>query len=295
MFTLRQLDFDADSRRSRSTAVDACTVVGVIVVFYYIMTLMMKPKDPYPSPRYFSTPSSRTMQQFGHHVRGMVGRFASAKAARHSNVFGDAADHYTEISKSQHIALIQAGLATKADAAKITASDKADCQAALLRFVQQKGKAIIMVFAPWCGHCHNMMPVFGSTCMDMNAIMVNGDCLPDDVMAGTSSTLSIPAVGYYPFLMVYKNHKFTKVASPDEAVEMYNADDASPSNGAEGDAEGDAEGSLGMFETVMSARRNILQPDSKRFVTEQDASPSRGMPALSSNAHTDTSFMDNLF
>lgn len=272
-------------------------IVGVIVVFYFLMTTMARSK-PSPSPMYYRTgPAPRHhLQQFGSRVRSMLGRFVSAKASSNGNndgtnnddVFGDASDHYTEISPSQQVKLIQAGLrmTEKLHPSKITQRQKADCQAALLEYLQEKGRAIIMVFAPWCGHCHNMMPVFASATTGLNAIMVNGDCLPEEVMAGTSQQLKIPAVGYYPFLMVYNNGFFAKVGSPKEAVETYNAE-------AE-ELESDSN-KLNGENRASTMRSRILQPDSKRFVSEQDASPSRGMPAYSSDPKMDTSFMDSLF
>ena len=292
MFSVRQLDFDNDRRRSRSSASDACMTVGVIVVFYFLITTMAKSK-PSPSPMYYRTGPAPRRQQLQQRVRSMLGRFVSAKAStngtNNDEVFGNASDHYTEISPSQQVKLIQAGLrlTEKLTPAKITQQQKADCQTALLEYLQDKKKAIIMVFAPWCGHCHNMMPVFAAASTGLNAIMVNGDCLPENVMAGTSQQLTIPAVGHYPFLMVYKDGRFTKAGSPNEAVEMYHEEAET--------AEGDSDKTLGAASVASTMRSRILQPDSTRFVSEQDASPSRGMPAFSSEPKMDTSFMDSLF
>lgn len=83
-----------------------------------------------------------------------------------------------------------------------TASDeeKEDVHDKLVQWLQVHPRAMIMIFAPWCRHCHNAMPTFVERAKVIKAsgidsLMINAEALPRSTFMGDKALLQCE---YFP-------------------------------------------------------------------------------------------------
>ena len=302
VFTVRQLDFDGSASARRREGMTTCAIVGTVVVFFYVMMMLMPQREARPrrAHRYFDD----RFRTGCDHVRGMVSRAGVAISARvaqlrDTDVFTyDASRFYAEAKTSSVISLVEKHARdNKAlTAAELTDADRAACKTALKTFLDANDRVLIMVFAPWCGHCKGMMPRFAAAVGDRKAIMVNGDCMPEDVMAGRDC---LPTVGYYPLLLVHRGGTATVAGSPEEAIRMY--DEGSPAATKALTAATEAmEDADGLFDSAMAMAKRSGMRDMRyrKMDTESDGRRSRDTLGEDRGvaAHDDRNdFMDDLF
>lgn len=125
------------------------------------------------------------------------------------------------------VALLDAPSAAKnPDAYKsLSADEKKKIGVQLDQWLNQRPSAMVMLFAPWCPHCHDAMSTFSGAASKINAknaIMVNAETLPAEMIMGEQARL-LP-LEYYPTFAVKSKHssKLNRVGSPNEAVSQMN-------------------------------------------------------------------------
>ena len=161
---------------------------------------------------------------------------------------------------------------TPAEGTKLSGGDKTLCKERLKHTLASLETVIVMIFASWCQHCHNQMPLLGEL-GERHVIMVDGDCLPADILSGNDSVTSF-AVEYFPTFAVYKDGKLHRMSSLAEAMNMY--DDTGADN-------------------VSSAGRvRLRQNDTHRLVVEDDSQRSREYPENAEPTDVNLSFRDDL-
>lgn len=209
----KQIDFDADLRRRHASreAGLACAVVGVLVVGMYLSVSA-------PARRHCRGRLAAGMRDAAMGMRTIGG--AAAGASARSTVEAPPAavlamQVYPECA-GQHVRLIETLNGAKPDAPA--------CEMALRAFLGENRRAIVMVFAPWCPHCHGLMRELGAV-GNRATVMVNGDCLSKETMGGTSDMLKGVSIQHYPFLLVQTTTNGTpsleEAKNLLEAVAMY--------------------------------------------------------------------------
>lgn len=279
MFTIRQLDFDEADRRCRvsngGAGVSTCMIVGVVVIVFYLMSLS--------SPTATRRPIS--YNQYMHSgVRGMRGIVSRAvdqvrkTSARTSAIaiaespgalVVPATNVYPSVSNS-NVLLLQM---IPAEGTRLSGPDKTLCKERLKHTLASLETVIVMIFASWCQHCHNQMPMLGDL-EERHVVMVDGDCLPADILSGNDSITSF-TVEYFPTFAVYKNGKLHRTNSLAEAKDMYDE--------------------TGADNATSAARVRIRQNDTHRLVVEDDSQRSREYPENAASTDVNLSFMDDLF
>ena len=200
-YTISQLQFDEPVPKC---GVSTCVLAAVCVVVAYFLFA------PTRTPRY--GPDMRYMPGS---VTGMASRAMQAMQAVTAANDVDASEKYPECERG--VSLIEAALDSKD--AHVTAEEKAVCTQRLATKLAASKATMVMVFAPWCGHCHKMMPGFSK--LVKGGVMVNGDCLTDEAMrmGKLSDTVTVAnfKVEYYPLLGLYE--RATNTFSPHATLE----------------------------------------------------------------------------
>lgn len=264
-FSARQLDFDADARRS-SKGMSTCMIVGGIVVLFYLMTVVNEPRV-HPNVRRGMHPHYRhAISSMRSAVRKLSARSSTMQASKKYKAVGEV-----------HVTLIEN-------------TDKNKCRDDLVTTLKSHDKAIVMIFADWCGHCHNMMPEFGGAADGSKrvAIMVNGDHLPDDVMSGSHEIMD-GAVEFFPNLRVWDGKKLLKpdLMSIGSAIQKYDAIGKAPKVDESPEADPSEIPAL-------SVRRTHFQYSMNRDPGLVDADPSKEM-AEAAATREDHSFLESMF
>lgn len=95
-----------------------------------------------------------------------------------------------------------------------------------LAFMAKYPKNICLYFAPWCPHCHALIPVYLSAVNGtpgINAAIINCELLPRSAITG--ETPSIYPVPHFPAVVVTYNNGSKKIldsVSPDSIVAAWN-------------------------------------------------------------------------
>ena len=98
---------------------------------------------------------------------------------------------------------------------EVSEEKQAEYAANLRKFISENQTCVVMVYAPWCGHCTTAKPKFieASNETDVKFGMVNGDLLPRSMIMGPNSLLQ---VSHYPFFA-----KFEKGTQGEHNVTVY--------------------------------------------------------------------------
>ena len=146
-------------------------------------------------------PCRKPLMQLGGAAMSMVGLNVSAMAA--PNVQPAAANQTT--GGAQNGVVVDAAGAKKDKDAWRTMDDaeKKVTEASLRALLAAHDKAVLMIFAQWCGHCHTMMPHFdvaaASAPSGVAYVFVNAEALPRSAWQGEGKLLDL---AYFPCLAV---------------------------------------------------------------------------------------------
>ena len=106
------------------------------------------------------------------------------------------------------------------ECSKDNPADKAQCQKEVMAYLAKHKNVMMLIFAPWCSHCHTMMPRFADACKRHNVrgVMVNAESMAD--------LSALHAVEYFPTILVFKGGDDKKeVSNPEEAAEAVKGTD----------------------------------------------------------------------
>ena len=158
-----------------SEGISMCMLIGVAAVVLYLMSSPARP-GMYYGPH----------ERSGRMVTSMVATLGDTLSAMKTAVVGesgltvDASTVYPEIPPG--VPLIDCQDASKDIMAFQTMQDseKLQCHEKLLKWLAMHERAVLMVFAPWCPHCKQAMPLFHQLHQDVNVpfLMVNAEAFP---------------------------------------------------------------------------------------------------------------------
>jgi thiol-disulfide isomerase/thioredoxin len=209
-YDVRPLDFGDEYHRR--TDMNSCLIAGIAVLVLYVTVI--EPRRSIMGP----------MERIGP-VAGMVSSMFGNVSARFAEVVTrktgvmDAALVYNNI-KEQTVDLIDAEGAPKNREAYKTLSEESKEKNGIQarEWMKAHKNAIIMIFAPWCGHCHNAMQPLSEVASRTQypCLMMNAESLPTHMIAGPTS---FHPVEYFPTFLVKKGTELKSTPSPEEAAQ----------------------------------------------------------------------------
>lgn len=107
------------------------------------------------------------------------------------------------------------GAKSNADAWKsMTDKDKEAALAALRKHIAAHPKLVVMIWAPWCGHCHAAMPKFLAATKELEAhgihsLLINAESIPRTAW-GTGAN-AVFKIEYFPTFCIKKNGKLEEI------------------------------------------------------------------------------------
>ena len=210
---VKPLQYSSYSDSKHHEKVNTCMIVGLVVVGVLLMVAMQPPRLAY----------SPTMRHSAH-VSGMLStiRSISGRVASILAVDGvlDANKVYKQIPSGK-VSLIDCPKAETDPQAwkKYSAADKKACEKHAREWLKKHDKAVIMVFAPWCGHCHKAMPLFAETSSgtQLPFLMINAEAMPREALSGAGAIYSCE---YFPTFLAKHGDEIKLAKSPQEAVHM---------------------------------------------------------------------------
>jgi len=194
----------------------------------------------------------------GSYMHAMLGRFVSARAADTSDAAeeeskGDTDDSALDAKAIEEIKQIHES-EDPVDVYNLTAlhggvkynelkeEQRSKFEAKVRAFLEKHDQAIVLFFAPWCGHCHAFLPKFVHVAekAEVPVAIINAECLPRSCISGDGATLvKIP---YFPFVALCTKGedgkvKITEVPTQDTDVIAQAADSKAAADAAEEPAE----------------------------------------------------------
>ena len=133
---------------------------------------------------------------------------------------------YKEVFKGSDVDIIDCAEASDDINAykKLDADGKKECARRMRMYLNKNPKAVIMVFAPWCGHCHNTFPRFKEAAeknKNLPHLLINAEVISRHELQELSS------IEYFPTFLAKNKREYTLVKTPDEAAKLL-ADDPTP-------------------------------------------------------------------
>lgn len=189
----------------------------------------------------------------GSYIHAMLGRVVSARAAEtpsdEDEAKGDVDDAALEDNAKE--AITEVGESAGPSAVynltalhggqkynELKEEQRSKFEAKVRAFLEKHDEAIILFFAPWCGHCHAFLPKFVHVAnkTEVPVAIVNAECLPRSCISGDGATLvKIP---YFPFVALCTKDedgkiKVTEVPTQDTDVIAQAADAKSTEDAVE--------------------------------------------------------------
>lgn len=238
-YDVRPLDFGdhALTCRRQNDGLTSCLVVGVAVLIVY--TIILQPRHQYlPMPPNPFPTAAGMVSNVVQAVSARVGELTTPKCVL------DGGDVYKAMPKGL-VALIDSEEAPGDSDAWKRMSDAQKTRAASAARAwlddPKHARSIIMIFAPWCGHCHNAMPKLASAASEGSfpVLMINAEAMPVEALTGEKALLNLP-VEYFPLIVAKSPLGTTSVSSPDAAIEHLKAETADESSTAVNDVAPDA-------------------------------------------------------
>ena len=197
----REFSLDVQSERTGNGMV--CILAGFIVC-YAIISLM----NSTPPHQYRRQPPPSSLFGPGIYLANSARKAFSAKRAR---------DALLDPSKCRTIQIAKGsvGNLVVADCDKslsdplawktATDEEKSIVDARTRAFLEEEDSAVIMIFAPWCGHCKTAIPKFGSLSVNSNTpfALLNAEAFPRESFNPKNAD-HIHPIQYFPTFLVMK-------------------------------------------------------------------------------------------
>lgn len=193
-FPIHTLDYD----NYRDDRTFTCAMVGLAVVFVYLT--LTRPASPMFHPGVHKSCNQLT---------AMVATAGSLVSARVGDVLGggdnlmkaSASKTTTGVPSSTRVMLVDAkGSKGSKDAwQSIGEGEKAKCEQTARAFLASHPKCVVMIYAPWCPHCHSAMAGFSAAAAsapsDVSFLMINAEALPVTAFQGDKALYNLQ---YFP-------------------------------------------------------------------------------------------------
>lgn len=204
--------------------VSVCTMVGITVVIGIVyMTMQSSTYGP------MSQPHARYHSLGYHHVQPVIASMLSkathtingaadtvygisAKIVGHTAYIHKAKAHYALNSSVSDILVAEGSTSD----AKLSDPEKESCKKAVQKHLDTHDNMLIMVFAPWCKHCHTMMHSLDSKAQGVSVLMVNAECVPAEYL-GSGGLLNVE---YFPTIAVWRNKQMSEAMPIERAVDL---------------------------------------------------------------------------
>tara|TARA_B110000046_G_scaffold141397_1_gene148089 strand:- start:1605 stop:2471 length:867 start_codon:yes stop_codon:yes gene_type:complete len=110
----------------------------------------------------------------------------------------------TDVPKDAGVKLVDASGSRKSGDAwqTMTDAEKDKCETAVRGFLQTHDSGVVMLYAPWCSHCHNAMKPFAEASKahkGVEFLMVNAEALPRSAFQGENALYNLQ---YFPSFAV---------------------------------------------------------------------------------------------
>lgn len=213
----------------RNDSTQNCLLVGLIGLVVFLV--LSRPSSPMYHP---------AAHRAGMQVTSMFATVGNAMSARlaegvnavvpSSNVYVDASVSKTtsNIPTGSNVLLIDAPKSrTDPDGWKaMTDAEKSACEGACRTLLTKHAKAVVMLYAPWCPHCHNAMPGFASAAAKSKTpfVMINAEALPRTAFQGADA---IAAVEFFPSFGISNRDKVTIMDADPAQLALAAENDAS--------------------------------------------------------------------
>lgn len=151
---------------------------------------------------------------------GMVSNLSGAVSARIAGATGKG-----PVDANTKLGAVARGVAKLVDCKKpgaeawreMTDGDKRECEREAREWLAAHPIAVVMIFAPWCGHCHTAMPTFASTVGDagVDALLINAEALPQTALSGDGCIFPCE---FFPTFCAQKDGALVQADTPADAV-----------------------------------------------------------------------------
>lgn len=187
---------------------NTCFMVGIAALVVFLT--LSKPQSPMYHP---------VAHRAGMHITSMVASVGHTISARAANGIAAVADvvgggssnempasaskSTSDIPSDSKVTLIDSAASAKdQDAWKsMTDAEKASCEKAARAVIARHAKAVVMIFAPWCPHCHTSMASYAAAASSSKLpfYMINAEALPRSAFSGANAIFNLeyfPSYGY---------------------------------------------------------------------------------------------------
>ena len=116
---------------------------------------------------------------------------------------------------------------------KMTEEEKKANGEIVKSWLKKNKTGVVMFFAPWCGHCHKAMPLFGETAKQSKVpfLMVNAETVPRSLLSG--GTDSVIQIEYFPTFAALANSELKIASTVSEAADTAASEGTAPATAAQ--------------------------------------------------------------
>lgn len=210
-------------RQRRDKGINTCMIVGAAVLAVLFMVMTSTPSTR--RPRYGPRPMRRGGMQY---VYSMVSSVGNAISGRAASVMSNTEGYLKPLEaiapnvKADQVVVICHKNSDKNPEAYKTATDaeKEACFKTATQWLAEHPHAVVALFAPWCQHCHNAMPIMAdmsSKHPDIPFAMIDAESLPSYAIGNGEK--SIAFCEYFPTILARYPGRMDRMETIDQAAE----------------------------------------------------------------------------
>lgn len=105
-----------------------------------------------------------------------------------------------EMHKTKNLTYCKSGDPSCKDVSKVSDSVLKRNDSAVKSFLEENDECFLMIFAPWCAHCHNAMPKFTSASKKSTVpfAIINAELVSPSLIQGEDSTFDVK---HFPYIL----------------------------------------------------------------------------------------------